>query len=122
MNKKSTSFNDTEASRTLLLATYFVTTAALSCSSWCLFVSPGKAWAAESACEQIQQACGEAGFTRDNPSGRDLDTKCFKPIMNGEGAKVSGVHVDPSLVKKCKTESQPKKSGGQKTKSHPLAS
>jgi len=67
------------------------------------------------ACEQIQRQCGEAGFTRNLPQGRDLDSKCFQPIMKGQD--VVGVKVDPDLVKKCKDE-QTKKPALKKRRRH----
>lgn len=62
-------------------------------------------------CEQIQRACGEAGFTRDLPEGRDLMSKCFKPILLGQ--EIPGVKVDSDLVKKC-NESQSAKPKGRR--------
>ena len=53
-------------------------------------------------CEQIQRACGEAGFTRDLPAGKDLMLQCFRPLMKGQD--VAGVKADPDLVKKCKEQ------------------
>lgn len=70
-----------------------------------------RVWADESPCEQIQDACGEAGFTRDVPGGRDLMTRCFNPILQGQ--QISGVKVDADQVKKCK-DSQNKKSPGKR--------
>lgn len=67
------------------------------------------------ACEQIQRQCGEAGFTRNLPQGKDLDTKCFQPIMKGQD--VAGVKVDPDLVEKCKEE-QTKKPRMKKRRRH----
>ncbi len=60
------------------------------------------------ACEQIQHACGEAGFTRNLPAGRDLETQCFQPLIQGQ--VVPGVQVASDLVKKCQAEqsTQPK--------------
>ncbi len=93
----------------------------LSClTGWLLVCGAASPSAAQdSACEEIQQACGRAGFTRDVPGGKDLDQKCYQPLMHGETVK--GVAVEPSLVKKCTAENtapKPKPTG--KRKSHPL--
>jgi hypothetical protein len=60
-------------------------------------------------CDQIRQACGEAGFTQGVPDGKDLTTKCFQPAMLGQ--KVDGVKVDSDTIKQCEDEqkAQPKK-------------
>ena len=72
--------------------------AALACSP---------AWSADQPdCEKIQSECGEAGYTRDLPEGKDLMKKCFQPIMNGQD--VAGVKVDSDLVKKCHDEQNQK--------------
>ena len=67
--------------------------------------------ASQPSCDQIQHTCGEAGFTRDLPEGRDLMSKCFQPIMQGQ--KVAGVNIDPDLIKKCRDEQQKKPKSGQ---------
>jgi hypothetical protein len=59
-------------------------------------------------CEQIQRACGEAGFTRDVPGSKDLMSKCFQPTLRGES--VPGVPVDPDTVKACQAKSSAKSS------------
>jgi hypothetical protein len=61
-------------------------------------------------CEKIQQACGEAGYTRGVPDGKDLMSKCFDPIMKGQN--IEGVKVDPDSVKKCTDEQKQPKSKG----------
>jgi len=53
-------------------------------------------------CEEIQHLCGEAGYTRDMPEGKDLMKKCFEPIMQGQ--TVPGVKADADLVKKCEAD------------------
>jgi len=64
------------------------------------------------ACEQIQNECGEAGFTRDLPAGRDLMTKCYEPLLKGQD--VPGVKVDSDLVKTCNLQlhQKPKRANG----------
>jgi hypothetical protein len=51
------------------------------------------------ACEKIQYSCGEAGYTRDVPGGKDLMENCFQPIL--KGLPVDGVKTDPEMLKKC---------------------
>jgi hypothetical protein len=53
-------------------------------------------------CDQIQTACGQAGFTRDMPEGKDLVTKCYQPLLRGQS--VEGVPMDPDKIKKCNEE------------------
>lgn len=73
------------------------------------------AWAADQpACDEIQHSCGEAGFTRDVPGGKDLMSKCFQPLMLGQD--VAGVKVDPDLVKKCSEEQKQKPKQGSRRK------
>jgi hypothetical protein len=67
----------------------------------------------ETSCEEIQTACGRAGYARDVPGGKDLMTKCYNPILQGQS--VSGVKVDDETVKKCK---EPKNTKSQKTRRH----
>jgi hypothetical protein len=67
-----------------------------------LAMVPIVAWASESPCTVIQRACGEAGFTRDLPEGRDLMTKCFKPILAGQ--QIANVQADPDTVKQCNAQ------------------
>jgi hypothetical protein len=61
-------------------------------------------------CDQIQQACGEAGYTRNVPDGKDLMTKCFQPILKGQ--TIEGVKTDSDTVKKCEAEQNQKPSKG----------
>ena len=70
--------------------------------------APNQARADDTPCGQIQTACGEAGFTRDVPGGKDLMTKCFNPILQGQ--TITGVKVDPDTVKKCKAQQNTKPS------------
>ena len=67
------------------------------------------------ACEQIQRACGQAGYTRDLPDGRDLVTRCYQPLLLGQ--EIRGVAVEPSLVKKC-NEQQKNKPSQKKGRRH----
>jgi len=69
-------------------------------------VMPGAVLAANPACEEIQRSCGEAGFTRDLPLGKDLITRCYQPILQGQN--IPNVKVDPDLVKKCNEQQDQK--------------
>lgn len=69
-------------------------------------LSTGAMAADTSSCDQLQRTCGEAGFTRDVPGGRDLMEKCYRPLLNGQD--VPGVKADPDLVKKCNEQAKPK--------------
>jgi hypothetical protein len=61
-------------------------------------------------CERIQRLCGQAGYTRDLPEGKDLMTKCFKPILQGQ--QVEGVKIDADTVKNCAAEQKQKTKRG----------
>jgi hypothetical protein len=59
------------------------------------------------ACEQIEQACGQAGFVRGlahESDGKDLDKACVQPILKGQN--VAGVVVDADIIKKCQQAKQ----------------
>ncbi len=64
-----------------------------------LFLAAGAQAAEPPSCQEIQGLCGKAGFTRDLPGGKDLMSKCYQPILQGQS--VAGVIVDPDIVKKC---------------------
>jgi len=57
-------------------------------------------------CQQIQDICGEAGYTRELSGGKDLMTKCYWPTLQGQA--VDGVKVDPDTVQKCNYALNPK--------------
>ena len=68
--------------------------------------------AKRAACEQIEQACGQAGFVRGlahESDGKDLDKACLQPILKGQN--VAGVVVDADIVKKCQQSKQIKPQG-----------
>jgi hypothetical protein len=59
------------------------------------------------ACEEIEQACGRAGFVRGlarEGDGKDLDKACLQPTLKGQ--YVAGVVVDPDIIKKCQQSKQ----------------
>jgi hypothetical protein len=69
----------------------------------------GFAHAEPSACEQVDQACGKAGYVRGLPDkyGKDLEKGCSHPLLAGQ--TVPGVSVDPDIIKKClDSQTQPK--------------
>jgi len=62
-----------------------------------------------SSCQQIEQACGKAGYVRgltNDGDGKDLDKACMQPILKGQS--VEGVQVDSDTAQKCKSQLQAK--------------
>jgi hypothetical protein len=69
-------------------------------------------------CEQIEQACGKAGYVRglpDSSYGKDLDKSCMQPIIKGQ--TVEGVTVSDDIAKKC-AAAQVKKSDKSSSRRH----
>lgn len=53
-----------------------------------------------SSCAKIVDACTAAGFTRGDTGDKRFWMDCMKPVILGK--TVSGVKVDPRVVKDCK--------------------
>jgi arylsulfatase A-like enzyme len=62
----------------------------------------------EGACEQINDACRDAGFVRGRAaSGEGLRLDCFEPLVQGRTASTSSralPRVDPALIAACRAE------------------
>ena len=54
------------------------------------------------ACATIAKACKEACFTRTSTDHKRFWKDCMKPILLGQ--QVSGVTVDPNVVKTCRMD------------------
>ena len=50
-------------------------------------------------CFTLMQACSAAGYSMNDPSGKDLEKNCIEPLIHGQN--VEGVSVPPADVQTC---------------------
>ena len=53
-------------------------------------------------CLKVAKACAAAGYARRNQGNRRFWMGCMKPLLMNH--KVSGVTVDPAMVKQCRND------------------
>ena len=59
------------------------------------------------SCSQVVKACLSAGYTRGDTADKKFWMDCMKPVILGK--KVSGVTIDPKVVKDCKVHKMRKR-------------